>query len=423
MNRFGLVGISHRRASVGEIGRVSQALNVKHLKTDLGLCELLCLSTCNRIEFYWSSSTGRLAEDVLSDLGQALFSDEQDDLAMFRSVAYSLRGEAVIKHLFSVLSGLDSLVLGDDQILGQFRKSLAESRANGDCGQWLGLLGDESIKAARRVRRDIDFSKRPTSLSEVAAHQLKAHRRKSKRSLRVVLIGSGEMVQATAARLKGWQGVELCFVNRSIEGATQLAALYGGKSCSLEAFQQAPQDFDAMVVATAAPGFVVTANQFDALPEQDQPRLLIDLGVPLNIDPALGKRSGFTLFDIQELGQHAKAGRREAELLVRKSRPMLRQSLSGFRESMFRRSISPLASRMRKDVELRASSELEKYLAGPLAHLGPADHEIIGNLVGRLTSQTIQVPLLALRKSFRQLPHGEQILESLRSDLGQDAVE
>ena len=416
MERFGLVGISHRRASVEEIGRFTRGLgDLSEMRVALGVDELVCLNTCNRVELYWVSKGRRAADEVLRDFARWLFPEEPDARRMASSACYALCGEAVGKHLYSVLSGLDSLVLGDEQIVGQFRRALVAGREARTCGPWLGLLGDEALKASRKVRATIDFSKRPTSIAEVAAQQLKGYHRDNGR-LRVVLVGSGEMIRTTAARLKGWHQVELHFVNRTLAGAQALAEVHGGSFQSLSAFQAGCPDFDALVAATGSNEPVVTAGHLARLPQPRRPRLMLDLGVPPDIDPALGEHEHFERYDVMELGNQAEAGRREAELLVRDARPVLRAAISQLREKLFQKDLGPVAQQLRESVNVRAEAEMRRFLDGPLSHLAEEDRAVVEQLVARLAAQTVQVPLSAMRKSLRELPLGEDVLLNLRLD-------
>jgi glutamyl-tRNA reductase len=416
MDRFGLIGISHRRASVEEIGRFTRGLgDLTEMREALGVDELVCLNTCNRVELYWVSKVRRAADEVLRDFARWLFADDPEARRLACSACYALSGEAVVKHLYSVLSGLDSLVLGDEQIVGQFRRALVAARESRTCGPCLGLLGDEALKASRKVRAVIDFSKRPTSIAEVAAQQLKSFHRACER-LRVVLVGSGEMIRTTAARLKGWKDVDLLFVNRTLSSAQALAEVHGGRAQGLADFQAAPADFDALVAATGADEPVVTAAQLAALPAPARPRLLLDLGVPADIEPALGEHPDHERFDVMELGNQAEAGRREAELLVREARPVLRRAIAQLREKLFQKDLGPVAQQLRQSVDARAEAELRRFLDGPLAHLAEEDRVVVEQLAARLAAQTVQVPLSAMRKSLRDLPLGDEVLLNLRLD-------
>lgn len=230
MEKFGLIGISHRRACAEEMGRVAEAFQaVGNLGQRLGLEEFITLQTCNRVELYWRSSTQTPADEVLKEASELLFPDCEAGREMMHSAGYALNGEAVAKHLFSVICGLDSVVFGDEQIVGQFRSALTHGREVGECGPQLGLLGDSAMKLSRKVRKEVDYSRLPSSVAEVAAHELRHTFHEHERT-HVVLIGAGEMIRMTAARLKGWHGAELTFVNRTKETAEALAELHGGRA-------------------------------------------------------------------------------------------------------------------------------------------------------------------------------------------------
>lgn len=412
MEKFGLIGISHRRACAEEMGRVADAFQaVGNLGQRLGLEEFFTLQTCNRVEVYWRCSTQRPADEVLNDASELLFPQCETGREMMNSAGYALNGEAVAKHLFSVICGLDSVVFGDEQIVGQFRSSLIHGRETGECGPQLGLLGDSALKLSRKVRKLVDYSRLPSSVAEVAAHELR-HSFQERDRTRVVLIGAGEMVRMTAARLKGWHGAELTFVNRTKESAEALADLHGGRAFSLQEFQASPCDFDALVSAASVREFLLTPADLQHFATSDRPRLLLDLGVPQNVDPAFGEMAGYDYFDVIELGRRVEASRREIELLVRQIRPLMREGLQTFRTKLFQKALAPVANELRKGVEARAELEVARWLKRHLAHLPEEDRDLVEKLGKRVANQSVQVPLTALRRSLRELPLGEELIGS-----------
>ncbi|NQU48041.1 MAG: hypothetical protein HQ519_05295 [Planctomycetes bacterium] len=415
MEKFGLIGISHRRATAEEMGRVVEAFQaISALGRALGLDEFITLQTCNRVELYWHCSSLRSADQVLKEASRLLFPDCEADRDMMHSAGYALNGEAVAKHLFSVICGLDSVVFGDEQIVGQFRNSMNHAREIGECGGVLGLLGDAALKLSRRVRKQVDYSRLPSSVAEVAAQELRQAFQKHDQT-RVVLIGAGEMIRMTAARLKGWHGADLTFVNRTKKSAQALADLHGGRALSLEEFQASPCDFDALVAAASVHDFLLTSGDLDHLGKTDCDRLLLDLGVPQNIDPAFGKMDGFEYLDVIELGRRVEASRREIELLVRQIRPLIRNGLQAFREKLFQKALAPVANELRKGVEARAELEVERWLKNHLSHLPMEDRDLVEQLGRRVANQSVQVPLTALRRSLRDLPMGEELICSFGS--------
>ena len=420
MDRFGVVGISHRRSSVEEIGWFAKDPgSLAALRAALGVDELIRLATCNRVELYYFSHEGISADHVLRRFAATLHPDAPEIQELADASGYALSGDPCLRHLDSLLAGLDSLVLGDEQIVGQFRQALTLAREAEVCGPWLGMLGDEALKFNRRLRKQVDYGRLPTSVPEVAADLIKA--RLQGRGGRVVLVGAGETIQLLATRVAGWQDVALHLVNRDGTKAEALAARHGGTAQSLDAFRAAPGDFEVLVAATAAMEPVIRAADLKNLAAPAQLRLLLDLGVPADLEPALGAMPGFDRRDLLEIGNAVERHQEVAEHIKRQVRPYLREATISFREKVFRRHITPIADNMRRAVEERAILEADRWEATYLTHLSEEDRELFRAFALRLAEQAVQVPLVGLRKTLRELPLGELLIERLR-EAGREAA-
>ena len=417
MERFGVVGLTHHRASAEELGWFAEAPeDLEEFRLALGVDEVLHLRTCNRIETYWVSHDLCSPDQVLQAFGE-WFGKKRDIESLpglVDSVGFALSGNATHRHLNAMLCGLDSKVLGDDQISGQFRGALLEAREQGVCKHWLGMLGEEAVKFSRRIRKQVDYAQLPTSVAEVAVGILK--KRLHGEPARICLLGSGEMIQELGQRLAGWNAVSLCFVNRTLDSARALAAKHGGTFQSLEEFQSAPRDFDHLVTATASFAPIVTVEALAALPQQKEERLILDLGVPADTQSKIGDLPGFSRFDVLQVGAEAETNQEEGRKLQRKIRPYLREGGLHFREKIFRRHLSPVAEKMRQSVEERARGEAGRWAKTKLAHLPPEDIALFEAFASRLADLTVQVPLVALRNTLRELPMGELILDRLRHE-------
>ena len=413
MERFGLVGISHRRASAEEIGFFSKKpAQLEELRIALGVDELILLSTCNRVEVYWVSHERQSPDRIMRSFADWMFPDSPELRALADSTCIAMSGDAVHRHLNALLCGLDSMVLGDEQVVGQFRDSLNLAREQKVCGQWLGMLADEALKLSRRIRQQVDYTNMPTSVSEVAADVLRAQVKGE--GGRVALVGSGEMTVTLAARLAGWKGIDLHFVNRTGAKAKELAKRFGGTWQELEHFQAEPKDFDYMVTATASVEPVISASLCEGLPAQSAERLILDLGVPADTDPAIAQLPGFQRLDVLEVGRRVEENQKVAERLGREVRPFLREGSLLFREKIFRRNLGPVAQKLRESVEMRAQNEVDRWLVTHLSHLNEKDSKLFVAFAKRLAEQTVQVPLIALRQTLRELPMGEALLQRLR---------
>lgn len=428
MERFGVVGITHHRASASEIGQFStEPESLEDLRLALGVDEIVHLRTCNRVETYWVSHAMQAPDKVLSAFGAWFAQQDGTEMAaaeiedLANSAGFALSGNATHRHLNAMLCGLDSKVLGDEQIVGQFREAVQVARDQGACEQWLGMLADEALKLSRRIRKQVDYSRLPTSVSEVAAEILR--KRLHGEGGRIVLLGSGEMTRDLASRLSGWNKVALHFVNRTVAAAETLGRQHGGTWQSLEDFQANPLDFDHLVTATAAPHFILDAALMQRLPKQAEERLILDLGVPADSDPAIAALPGFKRLDVLEVGARAEANEEVAQSLRRRVRPMLREGGLHFREKIFRRHLSPIANKLRSSVEERARNEAARWAKSRLSHLAPEDLALFEQFALRLADQTVQVPLVALRKTLREMPMGELLLQRMRTEGRRAAAE
>lgn len=420
MDRFGVIGISYRRSSVEEIGLFAKApASLEGLRQALGVDELIRLATCNRVELYYVSHAGVAADRVLRSFAAYLYPDSERVQKLADASGYAISGDASLRHLNNLLAGLDSLVLGDEQIIGQFRNGLLQAREAKVCGPWLGMLGDEALKFNRRLRKQVDYGRLPTSVPEVAAEMMK--QRLQGNGGRVVMVGVGETIQLLANRVSAWNQVELHFVNRSAEKAAALASRHGGSSQCLESFRKQVRPFDILVAATGAGEPVLHVEHLAPAAGASKASLLIDLGVPADIDPRCGQVPGLERHDVLAIGRAVKQHQESAETIKRQVRPYLREATLSFREKIFRRHLTPIAQSMREAVEARAKLEADRWEETRLQHLSEEDRALFHAFARRLAEQTVQVPLVGLRKALRELPMGEVLIERMR-EAGQQAA-
>lgn len=415
MERYGVIGLSSRHATAEELGAFSHQLtDQRALLEHLGVDELLYLSTCNRIEVYWVSHDKLPADSILRSFAAWAQPDSKDLMDLVTRVGYALNGAAVQRHINEILCGMKSLVLGDEQIVGQFREALTEAKDRGTCGQWLGVLGDEALKVSRRVRSEVDYSRIPTSVPEVAAEVLK--KQLQGKGGCITLLGSGEMTRIMATRIASWKDVSLCFVNRTVNKAIALADEFEGTFQSLEDFQTEPRAFDHLLSATASTTPLVTAEMLKTLPASNKTRLLLDLGVPADTHLSTSELPGFRRMDVIEISRRAEINEQEAEQLRNAVKPYLDKAALKFKERVFQRNLGPVANKLRQAVEERTQMEVDRWLKSKLTHLPDSDKELFRQFAMRLAEQTVQVPLIALKKALREMPMGETILAQLRRE-------
>ena len=306
-----LVGTSHRRAPVEVRERVAvdpdAAAEIASRLADGG--EAVCLSTCNRTEIYLAApdsvDADQRATRALSELAGVEPSQLEPHL-------YRLEQEAATVHLFRVAAGLDSLVPGESEILGQVRTAYER----GKVGPLLDRLFSHALHTGKKVRTDTAIAESPGTTSSAAA-ALAAQVFGDLEGSRIAIVGAGKIGSRAARRLTK-RGASLSFVaNRTEARARELAAELGGSTVPLERLVEALDDADIVVSSTSSPDFVLTRDELArVLPaRKGRPLLLIDLAVPRDLDPAINELPDCYLYDIDDLEAvvHETARGREAE--------------------------------------------------------------------------------------------------------------
>jgi glutamyl-tRNA reductase len=280
---FSVVGISHHVAPVELRERVALPLDrAALLARDLG--DAVCLSTCNRTEVYFAG------DDELP----ALSSLEQLAGESLNSVAYRMHDEAAAVHLFRVSAGLDSLVPGESEILGQVRAAYDAARP----GPFLDRVFRQALALGKRVRAETAIGESPASVPAAAA-ALAQQVFGDLTGRRVLLVGAGRIGELAAGSLSA-RGASIAYVaNRSPEASAQLAARFGSTALTLDEVPSKLGDVDVVLAATGSPAALIGPR--DVPSRHKRPLFFIDIAVPRDVDPAVGKLDGCYLYDIDDL--------------------------------------------------------------------------------------------------------------------------
>jgi glutamyl-tRNA reductase len=278
-----LVGMSHHVAPVALRERVTLDLDAAgSLARSLG--DAVCLSTCNRTEIYLEGLDESVAIGALEELaGEPL-----------DGVLYRMQEDAAALHLFRVAAGLDSLVPGEGEILGQVRAAYEAA----DPGPLLGRVFRQAVVVGKRVRTQTSIGESPASVSSAAA-ALAAQVFGDLRGRRVLLIGAGRIGELAAANLAS-RGAHIAYVaNRTVETARELARRFGGQEVDLGSLAGPLADVDVVVTSTSAPEAILRASDLPS--KRRAPLFFIDIAVPRDLDPAIAKLDGCFLYDIDDL--------------------------------------------------------------------------------------------------------------------------
>jgi len=341
-----LVGVSHHVAPVELRERVALPIErAASLARTLG--DAVCLSTCNRTEVYLAGDDGTRALSSLEELAGA----------PLRSVAYRLHDDAAALHLFRVSAGLDSLIPGESEILGQVRAAFDAASP----GPLLDRVFRQALQLGKRVRTETAIAESPASVPAAAA-ALAAQVFGDLTGRKVLLVGAGRIGELAAGNLSA-RGATIAYVaNRSAEGAAELAARFDGSALTLDDVAPKLGEVDVVLTSTSAPGFLIRPKDVPA--RRRHPLFFIDIAVPRDVDPSVHELDGCFLYDIDDLEavvSETLAGRRaEAEVAER----LVVEETERFREWRASLDVVPAISALRAHAESIRAAELAKL--GPL---------------------------------------------------------
>lgn len=391
MSELSLVGLSHRRAPVELRERVTltdgEAADVsRQLAGDDA--EAVCLSTCNRTEIYSAEGDPGLALALLSERS-GLSLEELED------VVYRLRDDDVALHLYRVAAGLDSLVPGEGQILGQVRSAFE----HGSTGPLLDRMFRGAIHAGRRVRRETAIGEVPASVAAAAAalaEQLFGDLERCS----VMLLGAGKTGELAAAGLVA-RGARIELVaNRSPVKAQEVADRYGAAAVPLADAPGRLFEVDVVLSSTSARSFVLTREEVEPTlrARKGRPLFCIDIAVPRDVDPAVHELEGCYVYDIDDLeavvtdstpGRAGEAARAEAIVASEAER------FAAWRAS---REAAPAIAALREQAEEIRLRELERARAR-LGRLTKAELDVVESITTRIVDKLLHVPTLRLKEA------------------------
>lgn len=412
MRDFLVVGLSHRTAPVEIRERLAvapEALEheLQALASQTGFEEALLISTCNRVELYATSDhPGEAMQRARETLGARLPEGARED------VLYSERGVAVVRHAFRVASSLDSLVVGEPQILGQVKEAYEAAQSAGTAGTLLGRCFSQAFSTAKRVRNETGIAEGTVSVSSIAcelAKKIFGHLD----GRRTLLLGAGEMGEAAARSLRQ-TGTQLHVTNRSEERAQQLASSCGGRSVPYERLTTELAEADVVVASTASPKFILTPDLMRGVvrSRRHRPLFIIDIAVPRDVDPRVGTMDNVFVYDVDDLQQVA-----EENLAVRAreaadAERIIEEEVDSF--LAWRRSLelAPTIVALRERFGQVADEELKRALSR-LDHVSVEDRAVLEGMARSLVNKLLHQPMTQLKAGAIE-PDGSYLIDAVR---------
>jgi glutamyl-tRNA reductase len=359
-----LVGVNHERAPLDvrerlAIPGVRLPTALAQLLTETGLSEAMLLATCNRVEVWGVEREAGASAAVARWLG-AHGSTAPEALG---ALLYERRGAAAVAHMASVAAGLDSMVVGEPQILGQVKAAHAVAAAQGAVGACLGEAVSQALRIARRVRTETEIGRGAVSVS-YAAVELARKIFADLRDRSVVLVGAGEMGGLTARHLAELGVSQLVIMSRTLERAEAIARETGGKAVPFEEFPGHAAGADILICAVTAPGVLITASQVAAwVGARPRPLFVIDLGVPRNVERGVARLADVYLYDVDDLKGVVAANRQARGRELDRARQLVAHAVAALERAAAARIATPTIRSLRAKVEEIRRAEVERALA------------------------------------------------------------
>ena len=391
------IGVNHRTAPVEVRERL--ALVPEDLPDALHVLakvapESAILSTCNRTEVY--AIFERLPSG--DPLSHYLSEHHRLPAKELEPYLYRYSQDEAVRHLFAVASGIDSMILGETEILGQVRGALVQASEAGQVGKALSRLFHDALRTGRRARVETGISRHAISVS-AAAVQLARQVFGGLERCKVLVISAGEAGKLTAKSLRDSGAGELGVANRTRERATALAEELGGHVVDYDSVSLALADFDIVISATASARHVIEASMVARAMEHRSGRALclIDIAVPRDVDPESKRIPNVYVYDIDDLEAVTLANRDQRLREASKVESIIDKEAARFMEWFGSLEAVPVIKALRGKAEALRVQEMEKTMRR-LQHLSPEDKERIDFLTASITQKLLHDPMLALKK-------------------------
>ena len=350
--------------------------------------EAAIISTCNRTEIYCNTDQPPAAVDWMAGYHRLTPREIEPYL-------YRLPQEKAVKHAFRVASGLDSMVLGEPQILGQFKEAVRTAQAAGTLGLLLNKLFQRTFAVAKTVRSETEIGAATVSMASAAVN-LASHIYPSIAEQSVLLIGAGEMIELCATHFAAHHPRRMTFANRTLERAQSLADRFLGRSITLNDLPSQLAAHDIVVTCTASPlpiiGKGLTESALKA--RKHRPMLMFDLAVPRDIEGEVGKLDDVFLYTVDDLGKIAREGMDARSNAVAQAEVIIENQVTDFMHWLGNRELVPAIRALRDSAERARRHELERALRR-LAR-GEDPQRVLDQLSRGLTAKLLHAPTHAL---------------------------
>lgn len=410
MSDYFILGLNHRTADVAlreklyfRDEEIPEAL--KNIIRLTSVDEVMILSTCNRVEIIGVCSRQEKLNHVLPHF---LWKVKNVAPQILSHSLYYYRNSEAIEHIFRVASSLDSMVIGEPQILGQLKTAIRIAEENGTLGKEMQALMTVALRVAKKVRTTTRIAQNPVSVGFIAA-ELAKNILGDLQSRKVLVIGTGKM-SSLALRYLAKQTGESGFLitNRTARHAEEVTREFGGTMVPFEHFREQLAEVDIILTSTASRDYLLHRQDIERamVNRLDRPLFIIDIAVPRDVEPAAGLVPGVHLFDIDSLREVVTKNIKARECEASIAGEIVRKEVVKFKKESHLKIVKPLIISLRQAFQQIRDDELQRH-ARDLGRLEPRDREFVEHITQSLLNRLLHTPLCALKENIlfnKELP-------------------
>jgi glutamyl-tRNA reductase len=410
-----LIGLSHKTAPVEVRERLAfREDSLPDMLSDLqsrdGVNEAVILSTCNRVEIAVTTEDGADPHRVIDSF---LAERKGMDPDRIQPHLYRHEGRDAIHHLFRVAASLDSMVVGEPQILGQLKAAYSAARHSGACGGWLDGVLTRAFSVAKRVRSETGIGQMAVSVS-FAAVELARKIFGSLNHRTVMIVGAGKMSELAARHLRRSGASHVFVTNRTYERAEELAKIFQGTPVEYARFLHTLPEVDIVITSSGAPEYILRKDDMHRVisARRNRPMFLIDIAVPRNIDPAVNDLDNIFLYDIDDLQEVVNANLRERMKEAEHAEAIVAEEVDRMMARLKVQEVTPVIVNLQEQLEQIRRAEIEKVRRkyGPLTE---KQEEAFEALTRGIINKIAHGPISELRNQAGR-PEGVHVIAAIR---------
>jgi glutamyl-tRNA reductase len=402
IKNFYIVAFTHRNMPVSEIGKLhidtaDQKNRLSSLKKESDLQELMFLSTCNRVEFIFVTNNN-VSKDFLQKFCKYLypnFDNEQNE--MFANQAEIYSSFDAVAHLLAVASSIDSMVIGEREIITQVRTAFELSKNNGLTGDFIRLLMRHTIETAKRVYTETSIATKPVSVVSLAYHKLRELN--VPLDARIVIIGAGITNTNMSRFLKKHGFKRFCVFNRTVSKAEELAKELNGKAFPLTALQSFDEGFDIIIACTGADTHIITPSIYKQLLGNDKnKKVVIDIALPQDLHPQVLEEFPVNHISVDTLQRISNQNLKERSKELSHVEDILAEALFEFKHLEKLRSVELAMRSVPEKVKEIKSNALNVVFKNDLQKLDGESKEVLEKIIGYMEKKYMSMPMIMAKE-------------------------